>query len=208
MRPPVQGMTGYHQQDLLGGIFFGTSSLTGLSASKNVAADTAIADKLIDENGVVLTAAQTPCGSTTDVSCGYRFDSGISGPSGLKNGISSIGFGVFGSASNFSPDGGANIQGVNNGIPIAPVDFPAHDGISGNNPPYSALQYATFTLSVAGSFNLSMINKVGFQYGSSLSDPFLSGTPVVTPEPGFYGVLALGMTGLCSVVVRKRRQSA
>ena len=57
------------------------------------------------------------------------------------------------------------------------MDFPAHDGISGNHPPYSVLQYATFTLSVAGSFNLSMINKVGFQYGSSLSDPFLSGTP-------------------------------
>ena len=55
------GITGYHQQDLLGGIFFGTSSLTGLSASKSVAADTAIANKLIDENGVVLMAAQTPC---------------------------------------------------------------------------------------------------------------------------------------------------
>jgi hypothetical protein len=169
-------------------------------------------------------------GPNTDVSCGYVFEAGLnSALNGLDNGITSSGYyPVFASIAggiqaNFSPQGAtgpnqAYIDGVLNGIPFAPSDVVTYD--SGNticanlgsttcNYPV-VNQYAVFTLSVNGTFNLSSIGNLGFQYGTDqMTNPFFSvagptPAPTTVPEPGFYGALAIGLGGLLCAVRRQR----
>lgn len=124
----------------------------------------------------------------------WAFASNISGYNGFTMGIGSAGLDVFGNPS-FGSNNLAGPEAVNGGQygVTSYGDNPATN-ISGNayNPvtqnavqfKFSSNQLAQLDLSVAGALS------VGFQYGTSRSNPFL------TPIPGTMALLALGFVGL------------
>lgn len=146
-------------------------------------------------NGVVDIESGTGClTGNYDVGGEWAFESNIAGYNGFTMGIGSSGLDVFGNPS-FGTNNLAGPVAVNGGqYGLSSYgDNPATD-INGNgyNPvtqnaiqfKFTSAQLASLDLSVAGALS------VGFQYGTSRSNPFL------TPIPGTMALLALGFVGL------------
>lgn len=146
-------------------------------------------------NGVVDIESGTGClAGNYDVGGEWAFASNIAGYNGFTMGIGSAGLDVFGNPS-FGTNNLAGPIAVNGGqYGLSSLgDDPATD-INGNgyNPvtqnaiqfKFTSAQLANLDLSVAGALS------VGFQYGTSRSNPFL------TPIPGTMALLALGFVGL------------
>ena len=128
----------------------------------------------------------------------YAENIGGSSPNGARYGISSAGYGIFGSA-NFpgsNLQGPAAVNGSQYGITSA-GDNPAtgQSAVTGSN----ALIKNSVVFTIPGlpaNFDpASKITNVFFQYGTALipTDP---GFPGTSPEPATIGLLALGLIGL------------
>jgi hypothetical protein len=146
-------------------------------------------------DGVVDIESGTGClTGNYDVGGEWAYESNIAGYNGFTMGIGSAGLDVFGNPS-FGTNNLAGPIAVNGGqYGLSSYgDNPATD-INGNgyNPvtqnaiqfKFTSAQLANLDLSVAGALS------VGFQYGTSRSNPFL------TPIPGTMALLALGFVGL------------
>jgi hypothetical protein len=202
----------YVQGNMLSAIFFGTTSLQSILSPSSAEAAT--------------TYGGTPCSGGTDandVRCNWGFNNGstfapVSGPNSLTNGLSTAGFGsgLFSDA-NFGL-GTAALDGFNggtvHGIPVAPSDISSSNcsGSSCLNSLPAAKGSITFLLNIATSaqstFNLSYFDDVTFQYGTSLSDFEINElNPQSVPEPGFYGALSLGISGLFWALVRRKTKT-
>jgi len=141
--------------------------------------------------------------ATYDLGKEWQYLTGLSGPGGTNTGIGSSGLGIF-CDGNFSANGN-HTDGMNYGI---------INGLNANaNPAAQSGTFANntmvFTLNVGSGFSLNSIGNVYFQYGTSLSEPLLAGTPSSpsnVPEPGAVTLLAsMGVVSLQFVRRRSRR---
>lgn len=112
----------------------------------------------------------------------WQYLSGLKGaPDGATAGISSTGLGIF-SSGNFAANG-KNLDGSAYGILSTGYAGSTFDGLKTHGPYIQ--ESMMFTLSDFNG-NLSSINDVVFQYGTSLgSDPSFIGNPSPIPEPNF-----------------------
>jgi hypothetical protein len=140
----------------------------------------------------VLFASQ-PAGGVVGGEWAYR--SGLSGaPGGATRGISSSGLGLFGPGNLFP---GSNLQG-----PASPDGLQYGLTSAGDNPatgntPVTGTNAliknsVVFTLGAPAGFSASQINYVSFQYGTSLTDTSIPGTP----EPLPMLLMGSGLLGL------------
>ncbi|MBX7255471.1 MAG: PEP-CTERM sorting domain-containing protein [Candidatus Hydrogenedentes bacterium] len=130
----------------------------------------------------------------------WAYGDGLVGaPNGATSGISSSGFGLFGTA---------NFNGVNLAGPVAVdgmnygIDYgigPGSNNAVLSNPTIS--NSVTFNLSVAddyAGFSLANLSNWSFQYGTALDEPNFPpdepGIPV--PEPATWSIVGIGMLGL------------
>jgi hypothetical protein len=120
-------------------------------------------------------------------------------------GISSSGLGLFGPGDRFP---GTNLAGPDSpdgpqyGI-VSAGDNSAtgNGGITGSEGLIKNSVVFTLQCTANCGFAESNISDiVRFQYGTNVSEPNIT----TTPEPGFYGLLSLGMTGLYCAVRRRR----
>ena len=136
----------------------------------------------------------------------WAYGNGLVGaPGGANKGISSAGFGLFGSGNRFGAtnlQGPAAVDGLQYGLTSA------GDNTATGNAPVTGgnaliKNQVTFILSgLPTGFNPSTaISNVSFQYGTALTDTNVPATPV--PEPA--SVLLLG-SGLASLGLLGRRQ--
>jgi hypothetical protein len=186
--------------DILSGVFFnltGSPSLTSVSAVLN-AGSTVI--NVAAANPAVLVPGGVDPGGV--VGGEWAYASGISGPGGRSNGISSTGLGLFGNP-NFP---GNNLQdplaldGIEYGITSA-GDNPA-TGNGGIIDQVLIKNSVVFTLSgLPGGFSaLSGVSSVLFQYGTSLTETSIpgippEGNPVPSPGASLLAMIGLGILG-------------
>jgi hypothetical protein len=177
--------------DLLTAVFFdvsGVGPLTPISA-------------VLPLGSVVLNDAPA-----TIVGGEWAYASGLAGaPLGATEGLSSVGLTLFGNANFPGPnlDGPVAVAGDSYGIASA-------SNILGTGNPQiivpGLLPYVqssvVFTLSGTGlgtDASLLDFEKVSFQYGSSLEDPNLPGSPgTPIPEPGTAMLIGLGLASLAA----------
>jgi len=136
----------------------------------------------------------------------WGYGAGLSAPGGATRGISSAGFGLFGSA-NFN---GVNLEGPNavNGLNYGLTS--AGDNVSTGNTPVTGgvpliKDHVVFRLSGIGlGFDpAASIRNVSFQYGTSLSEPNVPGQRGnVIPLPG---ASILGLAGMTIIATRRQR---
>lgn len=154
-------------------------------------------------NGVV----NGPAGTNINVGGEWAYKKSDSSLlSNYHQGISSTGLDIFGKHDRFSS--GANLAG-----PDAPggmeYGIVSPSGIGPNaNAPIQTNPFiknsVTFLFPGMGSLDLKNLDKtVRFQYGTSLSEPYIIGGP--TPEPGTLAVLGLGAAPLVARLRRRRR---
>lgn len=152
---------------------------------------------LLGPGSTVLFASQ-PAGG--NVGGEWAYGAGLSGPNGATQGISSSGFGLFGSSNFNGPDLAPPdaVDGGNYGITSA-GDNPATGNaeVTGNVPLIQ--NQVVFTMTVADGFTLDSITNVSFQYGTSLDDTNIPGVP----EPASMVLLGSGLVGLAATL-RKR----
>ena len=124
-----------------------------------------------------------------------------SGFGGADYGISSSGLDVFSGGDFNGPDldSPAAVNGSNFGI--APTGYDSSTANTGVHNDPIILGSVVFTLDIDGDLTTDDIGNVGFQYGTSQSEPF-----IVVPEPTTISLLGLGVAGL--LIRRKRRQQA
>ena len=169
------------------------SSVNFTSRTIDATSSTGTTGKTCD--GVVDIESGTGCLTKNyDVGGEWGFESNIAGYNGFTMGIGSAGLGLFGAPSFGTNNlaGPVAVGGGQYGL-SSRGDNPATD-INGNgyNPvtqnatqfKFTSAQLANLDLSVAGALS------VGFQYGTSRTNPFL------TPIPGTMALLALGFVGL------------
>lgn len=138
----------------------------------------------------------------------WAYRDGLGPHAPASYGISSTGLGLFGPHDLFP---GHNLQGpvdpagVQYGL-TSPVDNPhtANGGLGKQALIESAVQ---FTLKgLPAGFQVSRLGDVSFQYGTSLCEPRIQGHVVsAVPEPGSFGMLALGFAGLATVWFKRRQ---
>jgi hypothetical protein len=186
--------------NLLSGVYFniaGNPTLTRISA-------------LLGAGGTV---AFGPNGGG-NVGGEWAYKAGISGPGSTSQGISSTGLGLFGPGDRFP---GANLQGPTS---VAGDDYTltsAGDNLATGNAAVTGKQAliknsVVFTLGgLPANFLLGQVSNVGFQYGSALTEPYLTGGCVdcdqhhETPEPA--SMLLVG-SGLAALVFAAKRKNA
>lgn len=193
------------QADVLTALFFdiqGAPSLTKETAS-------------LPEGRVVQWTGDYDTGSeemwsgspVSDVSGEWAFGYGLSGaPGGANYGLSSAGFGLFGSEHLFSqeslfpplaPDGVA--FGIASDDELAPANAGQAKKLS--DPLIKSVVVFTLT-DVPETFKASDISNVSFQYGTSLDDAN------ITPSPsGVVGLASLGLMGGIWCLFRRLRRS-
>lgn len=150
---------------------------------------------------------------TTDLGgeFGYQAASGL--PGGADRGISSSGYlttGLPGNIGNFNNgaagtdlDGPASLNGINFGIVSSAAGFNPNGGLSS----VPLVQDAVlFLLTGVAGLGIGDISNVSFQYGTSLTELNVPGSPgfpplQTVPEPAVWSLIALGMLGL----LRRRR---
>ena len=137
----------------------------------------------------------------------WAYRTNLTTPTGLfRYGISSSGLDLFGPGDRFAT---GNLQGPPSGS-VGGLEYgitSAGDNLlTGNNPVTgkNALikNSVIFTLSCGGTCGFTdaaISNAVRFQYGTALNEPSIH-----TPEPGLYGALCVGLSGLYLVARRRR----
>ncbi len=179
--------------DVLTGLFFNSSGLTPNSAS------------LGSGSSVVKGAGAYTVGQ------GWQYKSGGVGFAQDKSsGISASGLGVFGPKGNFAT-GGVTLGGSDYGLV-------GTGSVAGSNPSVQAPIFSDtliFKLAIGTSgFTLASLgNTVGFQYGTSLSEPYFHGTitspgPVPTPIPAAIWMVGSALFGAFGFARRKGKADA
>jgi hypothetical protein len=172
------------------------------------------ATAIVNTGSAVFTGGTQIAGGGSTVGGEWAYAGALSGaPHSSREGISSAGLGLFGNA-NFS---GANLSGPTgvDGVQYGIVS--AGDNTSTGNTGVTAQPLiknsVVFRLlfpsgTSASTFNpaLSIFN-VNFQYGTSLLEANVIGTPVI-PEPASMILMATGLAGLYGSRARKRKQRA
>ncbi len=179
---------------VLTGVYFdvsgGALSLTRTSA-------------LIASGSTVINVGSQPAGG--DVGGEWAYRSGLSGAVGnAAYGISSSGLGLFGPGDRFS---GVNLAGPDSpdglqyGITTAGDDASTNNG--GTDTPLIK-NAVVFTLAgLPTGFDLTRLGNVGFQYGTSLTEPQLL-TVVPLPPAAIAGATALAGAALVGAARRRR----
>jgi hypothetical protein len=179
--------------DILHAVFFGTSAIS-----------------LAPVSAVATTGTVDPTnGANYNVGSGWAEDSLTTAQYGLRNVITSAGYTTLAYATaagkNNFPGGnnggvGANaLDGTDYGI-LPPGSTASNANCSPDNC-WLALGSVVFTLTTQAGFSLDSITSAVFQWNTALDANH-------SPEPGFYGALALGLTGLWVAVQRARRKKA
>lgn len=142
----------------------------------------------------------------------WAYGGSLSGaPGGRNAGISSAGFGVFGSATfpGADLDPPAALNGLNYGITSAGDNIATGNAaVTGNVPLIK--NSVTFTFGYSGTLLASSFSNFRFQYGTALDEGNICAAPCLpadepgVPEPSFYGVLAGGLSALFYVTHRAR----
>ena len=177
----------YVPSDILMAVYFGSTSLAGLSPQ------TASLDgsTILNPDG-------------TDVGSNWEFLGGFSPVRGLVNGISASGLTVFGQG-NFNNCGASSSCNSLGGIDwgLVPSFFPPPQGINGGVSGVTLVRdRLQFTLNTMPGFSLSSINNVQFQWGTSDTEFSATGFGSV-PEPSTF-VLVGGGIALAAYLRRKR----
>jgi hypothetical protein len=170
--------------DVLTGVFFNTThTLTPVSASLN--------------------GSSVFYGSIVhNVGEGWQYKSGVSAQ-GKNSGISAAGLGIFGPQGNFySP--GQSLGGLDYGLLSAGDNTgTGNKGVTKHGPLIK--NAVAYTLTTDPLFSLSEVGStVVFQYGTSTTEPYFTGTciqnctppPQVVPEPSTWIMLVTGALGL------------
>lgn len=186
--------------------FTGSPVLTPLSA-------TVVAGSIIGPCDISLT-----CATDTNVAGEFGY-AATSGPAGSDRGISSSGYlttGLPGNIGNFnggaagvdldSPD---SLDGINFGIISAAAGYDPNGGLAGTP---EIRDTVVFQLSGVSGLGIADISNVSFQYGTSLTELNIPGTPGggggstgnPLPEPGLPALVAIGFLGM--VMMRGRRR--
>jgi hypothetical protein len=194
--------------DLLHGIFFGSSALAFTPGS---ATSTSMFDVTTDTffsttttiNGQTVTCASGVC----NVDAGWgAYNTSYAG---FANTLTSAGYGSpFTGSSNFSTGSGTALDGTNYGIASSNLTSSGQQGFNGGQAPQAvSVGSVVFTFSgLSLGANLTdaelanIIGVVGFQYGTALTDKLITSVP----EPGFYGLLSLGLSGMIFAIRRRR----
>ena len=175
----------YVPSDVLTAVYFGTTSLAGLSPQT----------ASLDGSTVV-----SPDG--TNVGANWEFLGGFSPVRGLVNGISASGLSVFGQG-NFSCGASCNnLGGIDWGL--VPSFFPPPQGINGGVSGVTLVDNRVqFTLNTTPGFSLSSINSVNFQWGTSGTEFSAFGAGTV-PEPSTIFLVGSGLA--LAAYLRKKKQ--
>jgi hypothetical protein len=141
----------------------------------------------------------------------WAYGSGLVGPAGATEGISSSGFGLFGGGNFNGPDldSPAAVNGMNYGILSA-----GDNTATGNAPilsePFTKNQVIFLLSGLPVGFSLDgAISKVSFQYGTALTEPNVGGGTtggVSVPEPATLSLLGAGFA--VAVARLRRRKTA
>jgi len=131
----------------------------------------------------------------------WAYGSGLVGaPGGATQGISSAGFGLFGNGNFNGPnlEDPEAVNGGNYGITSAGDNLATGNAAVTGGEPLIQNQ-VIFTMTVANGFTLGSIGNVSFQYGTTLADTNITGTP----EPATMVLLGTGLIGIAAGI-RKR----
>lgn len=169
--------------------------------------------------GVGATVACAPypaCAGTLptggDVSAEWAYSTAAGMP--REFGISSTGLGLFGPGDNFGPGnlfGPLDVDGMQYGLASSNYN-PLAAGVAGGlkHEPV-VVSTVIFTLSGYSGFTPSQIQRVLFQYGTSLTEPQVPGdpqnppTPPEVPEPATMAAMGSGLVALALLRFRRRK---
>lgn len=160
----------------------------------------------VQNNSFVVDCSGAACPTLGDVGGEWAYAQGLSAH-GANAGISSTGLGLFGEPNLF---GGTNLQGpaspdgVQYGIAPSGYNFAlANGGLQGSA---EIVNTVSFVLSGLGpNFDVKSISGVVFQYGTSLTEPTIPGTPgqpPAIPEPATFATL--GSALVAAALLRRR----
>jgi hypothetical protein len=124
----------------------------------------------------------------------------VSGPGGATAGISTTGIGAFGPVGNFGAPT-APLDGAGFGV-VHGVGATANTGVTGRTLINNSV---VFDLTLPVGYNLTSINDVSFQYGTSSDEPLVPGTPGRNVPDGGMTLALLG-TSLCGLGLFARRR--
>jgi hypothetical protein len=164
---------------VLTALFFNSSGLTPFSASLNTGSTVFFG---ADGGG--------------NVGGEWAYGSGLAGaPGGATSGISSAGFGLFGSGNFNGPDLAppAAVDGLNYGLTSAGDNLATGNAaVTGNFP---LIQNSVIFTLTGFSGTLDSIAHVSFQYGTALTDANIGNGAVPAPGAALLGAIGVGLVG-------------